>query len=159
MKNKCYFFLVFVVIILIVFCVVSVPLNFFKENKKIEYSLDLHYNQEISSAESNVEILNINQEYAKLWNEKINIYYKELIEKYSSNGQEETELIIIFEQTKWEKELPNKIEQKKEFLLETYESGSIIPVELSEYEYMEYRYRALNLFNQCLELNIDVEFP
>ena len=136
--------------------------------EEVVFSLDTEYQQDINEAYSNYDKCVINGEYALLWQEKADEYYDTLISYYSSDEERFNDRYISPEDMlenvqsmKGERReyMENQIEFYEAHLTAKYGSGSILPVVLSEYILDMYRAEALEVYQMCLDLHIDVETP
>ncbi len=134
----------------------------------IESSLDKEYELSLSKAASNVDKSAVNDEYASLWKEKADEYYDALISYYSSDEERFNDRYIspedmIENMQSMKTERRSYIEKQIEFyeahLISKYGSGSILPGALSKYKLDMYRDEALEVYQMCIDLNIDVEAP
>ena len=136
--------------------------------EEVVFSLDTEYQQDMNEAYSNYDKCVINGEYALLWQEKADEYYDALISYYSSDEERFNDRYISAEdmienmqsmKTERREYMEKQIEFYEAHLTAKYGSGSILPVILSEYILDMYRAEALEVYQMCLDLHIDVEAP
>ena len=128
-----------------------------------EYSLDLEYERELALAKSNVEIGNVNDKYAKKWEEKA-LEYLQAIENYPIESSREEHKVIaeLFKknQAEWEEYYEKQVEFFEEIMLLEYSTGSIVGVLETDYYRKLNRDRALELYHCCNALFlVEVEKP
>ena len=130
------------------------------------YSLDEKYQHDINEAYSNYDKCVINGEYALLWQEKADEYYDVLISYYSSDEERFNDRYISPEDMlenvqSMKNDRRSYIEKQIEFyeahLISKHGPGSILPVILSEYILDMYRAEALEVYQMCIDLHIDVD--
>lgn len=132
------------------------------------YSLDEKYQQDINEAYSNYDKSVINDEYTLLWKEKADEYYDSLFSYYSSDEERfndryisPEDMIENIQSMKNERRsyFEKQIELYEAHLISKYGSGSVLSVKLSEYRLDMYRAEALEVYQMCLDLYIDVDAP
>lgn len=128
--------------------------SFDTEYSKI-YPLDLAYKKAVTAAYSNVEREEIVHTYQAKWKKCMNTYYSLLIVKADETEKKLLEAI----QAQWEGNMKNKVENEIKLLQHAYESGTIVPVLATEYEYSLYRHRAIELYIICQQWHIDCIVP
>ena len=143
--------------------------TFDKTEEKHTYTLDKEYAELLSKAESNVETVSINDNYTEKWEELAQIYYEKILysienntfadEFYGEGTNEKTVLMMEQWQTDWNNYYELQTNYYNEFLEYNYGAGSIVPVVASKYKMNLARERALELYDMCLLLYIDVETP
>lgn len=111
--------------------------------------LDSEYKEKISAAKSDIEITETNEEFAEKWKSEINTNYEKL-SAVASDGFKEK---LTESQAEWNIYAEKRTAEHFEYLLEEYESGTIVPVIQSEFEYRLYRERAIELFEMYSKLN------
>jgi hypothetical protein len=136
--------------------------------EEVVFSLDTEYQQDMNEAYSNYDKCVINDEYALLWQEKADEYYDTLISYYSSDEERFNDRYISPEDMlenvqSMKNDRRSYIEKQIEFyeahLISKYGPGSILPVILSEYILDMYRAEALEVYQMCIDLHIDVDAP
>ena len=172
MKVKRNFLSIILILILIIFLVLlSLRTPLIKEfinndcieivntESVTEFSVDKDYNNKKQNIKSNAELTNLNEEFANIWKGKTEIYYQSIYEYYYF--KDDTAMIDKIESMKvdWENYYSNQMNYYKDFILSKYTTGSIVPVKLSEYSKALYRNKALELYDLCLDLGIDVDSP
>lgn len=143
--------------------------TFDKTEEKHTYTLDKEYAELLSKAESNVETVSINDIYTEKWEELAQIYYEKILYSIENNtfadefygeGTNEKALLMMEQwQTDWNNYYELQTNYYNEFLEYNYGAGSIVPVVSSKYKMNLARERALELYDMCLLLYIDVEAP
>ena len=136
--------------------------------EEVVFSLDTEYQQDMNEAYSNYDKSAVNEEYALLWKEKADEYYDALIAYYSSDEERfndryisAEDMIENMQSMKDERRayIENQIEFYEAHLTAKYGSGSALPGDLSKYTLNMYREEALEIYQMCLDLHIDVEAP
>ena len=136
--------------------------------EEVAFSLDTEYQQDMNEAYSNYDKSVVNEEYALLWKEKADEYYDALIAYYSSDEERfndryisAEDMIENMQSMKDERRayIENQIEFYEAHLTAKYGSGSALPGDLSKYRLEMYRAEALEVYQMCLDLYIDVETP
>ena len=136
--------------------------------EEVAFSLDTEYQQDMNEAYSNYDKSAVNEEYALLWKEKADEYYDALIAYYSSDEERfndryisPEDMIENMQSMKDERRayIENQIEFYEAHLTAKYGSGSALPGDLSKYRLEMYRAEALEVYQMCLDLYIDVETP
>lgn len=123
------------------------------------YNLDYKYIKDKSICESNSDITKVNSEYAELWYTLGETYYSLIMSEdlKSNDSKKEEDVTSIYDN--WKLCASQQIADEKARLETIYNGGTIVPVKLSYYEYNLYRSHTLELYNKCIELNIDCETP
>ncbi len=139
--------------------VLIVSVFYVNSENEMKFPLDITQEVALENAKSNVDKVNTNERYCELWEENINYYYNEIIKHFEDNNESELLQKTIETQAKWEEDCAQQVDYHNSLLLSVYESGTIVPIKLSYFECEQYRQRAIVLYEQCLELNIDVDPP
>lgn len=128
------------------------------------YELDIEYSTEKKSCISNIEITNINSNYAQKWRALGDNYYNLILSDYTSDTKTKEELqITINNVTTIHDNMLNYIDERLkteyERLIYVYDTGTIVPIKLSQCEYKLYRYYALEMYTFCKDMYVDCEEP
>lgn len=107
----------------------------------------------LSNAQSNLEITEINSEFADKWKEEIDKNYQNLLTVSWKFLNEKA----VASQAEWYIYAEKRIDEEREYLLQQYTTGTIVSVKMSEFEYDLYRERALELFEMYYELKSQEE--
>lgn len=118
-------------------------------NYTLAVELDKEHERRLLNAQSNVEITEINSEFADKWKAEIDTNYQKLLAIADPSFKEK----LIASQTEWYICAEKHIEERFAYLLEVYQSGTIVPIKVSEYKYNLYRERAIELFEMYDEFN------
>ena len=104
--------------------------------------LDEEYTQQIAKAVSNLEICEINEEFAERYEEIISSYEMQIL--HISN--ETLKLELQKEQTAWKEYVPIYLDMRFSHYEQLYQGGSMVPVAYSKAKCELYRQRALFLY-------------
>lgn len=115
--------------------------------------LDEECKRRLSNAQSNLEITEINSEFADKWKEEIDKNYQNLLTVSWKFLNEKA----VASQAEWYIYAEKRIDEEREYLLQQYTTGTIVSVKMSEFEYDLYRERALELFEMYYELKSQEE--
>lgn len=119
------------------------------DNYTAAIELDKELERRAANAQSNVELCEINLEYADKWKAEIDTYYQKLLSIAGPDFQKK----LIESQTEWYINAEKHIDERFAYLQEVYQIGTIVPVKVSEYKYHLYRERAIELFQMYDRLN------
>ncbi len=115
--------------------------------------LDEECKRILSNSQSNLEITEINSEFADKWKEEIDKNYQNLLTVSWKFLNEKA----VASQAEWYIYAEKRIDEEREYLLQQYTTGTIVSVKMSEFEYDLYRERALELFEMYYELKSQEE--
>lgn len=118
-------------------------------------AIDKNYNTQIKLTKSNSEITNLNSEYKNIWKELIDLYYQQLTEYYKKEQNNHMQKILNANISNFNDYVLNQMLFYEEIVLTKYETGSVVPILLSEYEMELYRAKALELENILDQLGIE----
>ena len=129
-----------------------------------EYNLDKEHNKELENTTSNTEITNINEKYAEKWKSTGDEYYTLILSDYSNSTKTQEQLQEALDRvTLINNNMLDYIDERLEIelkrLQDFYQSGSIVPVEMSNYECKMYRDYALEMYRICNDMNISCDKP
>lgn len=143
-----------------VLLIISLYMNvsLFKNNNDI-CNLDIIYKNEYKKAESNVEKVNVAINGSDEWLSKVDLYYNELVEYYVSTNNDNMIEKIKKSQNNWEVYVSVQVDMYNASLISAYGSGTVVPIKQSCFIYRLNRERALCLYEQCLNLSLNVEAP
>ncbi|MBE6713376.1 MAG: DUF1311 domain-containing protein [Ruminococcaceae bacterium] len=123
------------------------------------YSLDLEYERELALAKSNIELQEVDDKYAKKWEEKA-LEYLQAVEIAYANREDATVAELFKKnQAEWEEYYEKQTEFFQEIMDIEFTTGTIIPVHIVNYDLKLNRDRALELYYCCCRLWIEVEKP
>lgn len=105
--------------------------------------LDNAYSSAIDGAMSNIELCEVNMEYAELWLQKTEEYYDYLCSACPEDMQDQ----ILQEKEEWLQYTQVRIGLELNYLEQIYGSGTIVPVILSQFTYTMYREKAIELID------------
>ena len=160
MKKKYCFIIIIVLFSLVfsLFCnnnyIETLILSNNKNNVNSE-AIDKNYNTQIKLTKSNSEITNLNSEYKNIWKELIDLYYQQLTEYYKKEQNNHMQKILNANISNFNDYVLNQMLFYEEIVLTKYETGSVVPILLSEYEMKLYRAKALELENILDQLGIE----
>lgn len=125
-----------------------------------EYLIDLEYIREKALVTSNFELNQLNEKYAKQWEEKALIYSQTITSNFSSESEKEMIANLMKnEQTEWENYYLQQRQFYKTLVENQYTTGSIVSVKLSDHNLKLNRDRALELYYYCCNLMFEVDQP
>lgn len=133
--------------------------DIYTTNNSEEFSIDYNYEIRKKSVKSNAELTNLNEEFANIWQEKIGFYYQEICDYFISKSNNEMMNQTLSMQEKWNAYYKYQINYYEEFMLSVYDSGSIVPIKLSNYNLLLNRNKAIQLYYLCLNLGIEIKAP
>lgn len=127
-------------------------------------ALDNEYKERLALTKSNAETSNLNEEFAERWQKMSSEYYDlifEIADKYEgyTNASkdldfgEDLKQSLYASQNAWETYAQNRIDEERAALIMKYETGSIVPLLLSQFQYTLYRERAIELYNLYMNLS------
>ncbi len=119
------------------------------QNYTVAVDLDKEYSRRLSNAKSNTEITEINSEFADKWKNEIDTNYQKLLTIAEKSFREK----LIISQAEWYIYAKKYIDERYEYLLEEYQTGTTVPIIISEFECNLYRERAIELFEMYNKLN------
>lgn len=124
-----------------------------------EFQTDNDYIKRKQNIKSNAELTNLNEEYAEIWHSKMDLYYQSLYDFYVS--QDNTQMICKTQLMKeqWDSYYTSQMSYYEKFIMSVYESGSIVPIKLSDCSRILYRNKAIELYYLCLDCMIKVDAP
>ena len=128
-------------------------------NSDTQFTLDIEYQNKMQDSKSNVEITAINDEFSEKWKSKIEFYYIQIVNYYTSSFNQEMHDLFKENHINWSSYAEQQYNYYETVMCDVYTTGSIVPVKLSNYKRTVYRNRAIELYNQCIELSIKVESP
>lgn len=128
-------------------------------NRNSEFSIDINYNNEKKEINSNADLTNLNEKFSGIWKNEVNGYYTELKGYFLSKNNTALYDETCFEQNSWEQYYEKQVGYYGNCLLCVYETGSILPLKLSNYSMRLNRNKAIDLYYFCLNLGIDVQPP
>ena len=129
-----------------------------------EYNLDKEHSKELENTTSNAEITDINEKYAEKWKSTGDGYYTLILSDYSNSTktkeqlQESLDRVTLIHDNMLEY-IDERLEIELKRLQDVYQSGSIVPVEMSNYEYKMYRDYALEMYRICQDMNVSCNNP
>lgn len=124
-----------------------------------DYSLDFKYKKDRAICESNSDITAVNLEYAEQWYNLGETYYSLIMTEDLKSDDIEKKENVSSMYDNWKLYASQQIADEKARLETIYDGGTIVPIKLSYYKYNLYRSHTLELYNMCIELNIDCETP
>lgn len=143
-----------------VLLIISLYMNaFFLKNNNDIYNLDIIYKTEYEKVESNVEKVNVTTNSSCEWLSKVDLYYNKLVEYYVLTNNENMIEKIKKSQNNWEVYVSVQVDMYNASLMSEYGSGTVVPIKQSYFIYRLNRERALCLYEQCLNLSLNVEAP
>lgn len=127
-------------------------------------ALDNEYKERLALTKSNAETSNLNEEFADRWQKMSSEYYDlifEIADKYEgyTNASKDLDFgkdlkqSLYASQNAWETYAQNRIDEERAALIMEYETGSIVPLLLSQFQYTLYRERAIELYNLYMNLS------
>lgn len=124
-----------------------------------QFKLDLEYESKKKNVKSNIEMTALNEEYAEKWKSKIEFYHTQILNYYTLNSGGEMYDLSMQSHTNWNSYEEQQYNYYEAFIYDNYTTGSIIPIKLSDYKRIVYRNRAIELYNRCIDLLLEVELP
>lgn len=124
-----------------------------------KFLIDYNYEERKKSVKSNAELTSLNEEFANIWREKSDFYYQEIYDYFVL--QDDTAMINKTQLMKeeWDTYYICQMDYYEEFMISTYNSGSIVPIKMSSYSLLLNRNKAVELYNLCLNLGLEVKTP
>ncbi len=119
-----------------------------KTESKVSFALDTEYEKAFSTAYSNVEKCQVNDDYADKWDEFAEEYYNKLLEI----ANDDFKASLIASQTEWEKYAELKEDAQLKYYQNVFGSGTAVPGAVSNYRYNLHRERAIELYKMYTEL-------
>lgn len=127
-------------------------------------ALDNEYKERLALTKSNAETSNLNEEFAERWQKMSSEYYDlifEIADKYEGYTDaskdldfgEDLKQSLYASQNAWETYAQNRIDEERAALIMKYETGSIVPLLLSQFQYTLYRERTVELYNLYMNLS------
>lgn len=126
---------------------------------KAEYTLDTEYKEAIKTCNSNIEKTNTNLKFAQKWDNLCEHYYQCILQSKLLNNESKNNETITTTYNDWKASAQEYINTEEKRLLSIYKSGSIVPLKLSQYEYILYRSHAIKLYNICVQSHLDCTQP
>ncbi|MBR0466574.1 MAG: hypothetical protein IJJ40_03670 [Clostridia bacterium] len=121
-----------------------------------EYEIDRTYLHKAKRISSNAELTSLNDEYARLYENKITVFFDIISNYYTGIKDEKMAKLIEDLKDNWEQYSTIQKENYQKLIISKYGSGSIVPVKLSDYNRKINREKAIELYELCLSLNIAV---
>lgn len=109
---------------------------------KAAIELDEEYNRRMANAQSNVEITQINSEFADKWKAEIDKNYQNLLSVSWKYLREK----LTASQAEWYIYAEKRLDEQYEYLFQKYTTGTALPLNMSKFQYDLYRERAIELF-------------
>lgn len=131
----------------------------------LRYSLDEEMEEELTGDLSNTERCEILQKNANQWKEFME-YYLSKVEQWAEAEKSDPAMAeyakqiaedVLHSQTQWEESAAAAMQDAEKLTSDIYYNGTIASILLCEYEYQQNRSRAIELFQICRLLRIDID--
>ncbi len=119
--------------------------------EKIDFNIDDAFEQDFRQARFIKGRTRVCLDYLSSWQEYVKTYYKCLLDNYLGNKD-----TIIKTQEVWQQYCDYTLNNYKEYISSTYDIDTTIDFYVAKKEYELYRARAIELYNQCAHLIVDV---